>query len=92
MSRPCRSCSTAGNALAGSVTTPFFEYSGLTGECVQKGGFSYLAVTAPPGIPFPGSAVTAPGPAWGLHIIDSNLTLGDQIALVARESAAFAKR
>lgn len=83
---------TAGNALAGSVTTPFFEYTGLTGECVQKGGFSYLAVTAPPGIPFPGSAVTAPGPAWGLHIIDSNLTLGDQIALVAEESAAYAKR
>jgi len=83
---------TAGNALAGSVSTPFFEYTGLTGECVQKNGFSYLEVTAPLGIEFPGATVTVPGPAWGLHIIDSNLTLGDQIALVARESVAFAKR
>ncbi|HXU24251.1 MAG TPA: DUF3089 domain-containing protein [Tepidiformaceae bacterium] len=83
---------TAGNVLAGSVTTPFLEYTGLTGECVQKDGFSYLSVTAPAGLAFPGAAVTAPGPAWGLHIIDSNLTLGDQIALVAEESAAFAKR
>ena len=83
---------TAGNALAGSVSTLFFEYTGLTGECVQKNGFSYLEVTAPLGIEFPGATVTVPGPAWGLHIIDSNLTLGDQIALVARESVAFAKR
>lgn len=83
---------TAGNPLATSITTPFFEYTGLTGECVHKNGFSYLEVSAPKGIDFPGAAVTAAGPQWGLHIIDSNLTLGDQVALVAAESAAFASR
>jgi Protein of unknown function (DUF3089) len=75
-----------------AVSTPFVEYDGFRGQCVSAGGFSYLKITSPPGLDFPGPAITALGPQWGLHIVDSNLTLGNQLALVATETAAYLKR
>ena len=31
-------------------------------------------------------------PSWGLHTLDINLAQGDMIELIARQSAAWAKR
>ena len=78
-------------AVAG-VTTPFIAYDGFRGECVAENGFSYLKISSSSTVPFPTAAFSANGPQWGLHVVDSNLTLGDQLALVATESAAYLKR
>lgn len=80
------------------VTTPFVSVPGLlTGECVRKGGFHYLAVTvkADPADPrtdtIAGDVVQGGVIAkdWGLHLIDVNLAMGDLVKLVERQGAAW---
>ncbi len=83
------------------VTTPFVSVPGLlTGECVRKDGFHYLAVTvnADPADP---RADTIAGDVvqngviakdWGLHLIDVNLVMGDLVKLVERQAAAWTAR
>ncbi|HZZ33745.1 MAG TPA: DUF3089 domain-containing protein [Phenylobacterium sp.] len=78
--------------------TPFVSTPGLlTGECVQKNGFSYLevhvnAVPADPrtddiaGDVVQGGKVNA---AWGLHLIDANLVMGNLVDVVGAESKAW---
>ncbi|HEX3365989.1 DUF3089 domain-containing protein [Phenylobacterium sp.] len=78
--------------------TPFVSTPGLlTGECVQKNGFSYLevhvnAVPADPrtddiaGDVVQGGKVNA---AWGLHLIDANLVMGNLGDVVGAESKAY---
>jgi hypothetical protein len=78
--------------------TPFVEVPGLlTGQCVQKNGFSYLEVhvNANPADPraddINGDVVQAGkvNPAWGLHLIDANLAMGNLVAIVGAESKAY---
>jgi hypothetical protein len=78
--------------------TPFVSTPGLlTGECVQKNGFSYLevhvnAVPADPrtddiaGDVVQGGKVNA---AWGLHLIDANLVMGNLVDVVGAEGKAW---
>ena len=78
--------------------TPFVSAPGLlTGQCVQKNGFSYLevhvnAVPADPRADDITGDVMANGqvnPAWGLHLIDANLAMGNLVDIVGAESKAY---
>ncbi|HEY2358069.1 MAG TPA: DUF3089 domain-containing protein [Phenylobacterium sp.] len=80
-------------------TTPFISVPGLlTGECVDKNGFSYLQVhvNAVPSDPrtdtIEGDVVGADGKIsedWGLHLIDANLAMGNLVDIVGAESKAW---
>ena len=84
------------------LKTAFAVTPGLySAECVNSGGFNYLAVTVDPdpadvrrataeatGDVVVGGAILKD---WGLHLIDMNLTMGDMLKLVADQSAAYAK-
>ena len=70
---------------APAVTTTFISYPGLaTGTCKEKDGEGWLQVDAvvPGTRPLPKSL----GPAWGLHLIDVNVALGDLVDLVRAQS------
>lgn len=76
-----------------TVTTPFVSFPDLLeAECVQREGFSYLEVTvrADPADPriddIPGDLT----PEWGLHVVDLNVAMGDIVAMVAAQQAAYA--
>jgi pimeloyl-ACP methyl ester carboxylesterase len=78
--------------------TPFVSVPGLlTGQCVEKNGFSYLEVhvNAVPGDPrtddINGDVMAAGvvNPAWGLHLIDANLAMGNLVDIVGAESKAY---
>jgi hypothetical protein len=80
------------------IDTPFIATPGLiTTECVKKGNHHYLemrvkADPADPRIDDPGTDVMAngkPDPAWGLHLIDANVGMGDLVDVVARQGAAW---
>ena len=79
-------------------TTPFISVPGLlTGECVNKNGFSYLEVhvNAVPSDPrtdtIEGDVVIDGKIAenWGLHLIDANLEMGNLVDVVGSESKAW---
>ena len=82
----------------GKISTPFVTTPGLlSGECVSDEHGSYLAITAH-STPSDVRAQEIGGDVkigaailkeWGLHLIDVNLTMGDLIALVAQQSAAY---
>ncbi len=78
--------------------TPFVSLPGLlTAQCIDRGGFSYLAVTvnADPADPrtdsIAGDVVVdgAIRPQWGLHLVDMHLAMGNLVDIVARQSAAW---
>jgi hypothetical protein len=63
----------------------------LTGECVTRDGFSYLEVTVHGDAEDPrrddiGGDLS---PEWGLHLIDVSIAMGDIVARVAAQAAAF---
>lgn len=80
------------------VETPFVSLPGLlSAQCVNRGGFNYLAVTVH-GDPADGRTDTINGdiviagavrPEWGLHLFDMHLAMGDLVAIVGRQSAAW---
>jgi DUF3089 family protein len=80
-------------------TTPFISVPGLlTGQCVDKNGFSYLEVhvNAVPSDPrtdtIEGDVVGADGKIsedWGLHLIDAQLVMGNLVDVVGAESKAY---
>jgi hypothetical protein len=79
-------------------TTPFVEVPGLlTGQCVEKNGFSYLEVhvNANPADPraddINGDVVQEGkvNPAWGLHLIDANLAMGNLVTIVGDEAKSY---
>jgi len=78
------------------VTTPDL----VSAQCVSQGGADYLAVSvkADPADPrtdtIPGDllAMGQPVKAWGLHLVDVNLALGDLVAVVGAQSKAYGKR
>ncbi len=72
--------------------TPYVALPGLvTGECVERDGFSYLEITvqADPADPRADDVVGDLGPWWGLHMVDVQLAMGDLLALVASQSDAW---
>jgi hypothetical protein len=79
-------------------TTPFVSVPGLlSGQCVEKNGFSYLEVhvNAAPADPrtddIAGDVVQngQVNPAWGLHLIDANLAMGNLVDIVGAETKAY---
>jgi hypothetical protein len=58
-----------------------------TARCSTAGGASFLDVT-----PRHGALLihASPTPGWGLHLVDVNLALGNLIAIVHHEAAAYA--
>jgi hypothetical protein len=82
------------------ITTPFATTPGLlTTECVRKGNHHYLEVhlnsdPADPRTDDPLSDVMAqgkPDPAWGLHLNDANVGMGDLVDIVGKQAAAWKK-
>lgn len=74
-----------------SVPTPWVEYPDLyTAQCESSGGATWLQVTD-----IGSSTDTRPrvtetlGPQWGLHLDDVNLALGNLVAIVNQETAAY---
>lgn len=79
-------------------TTPFISVPGLlSAECVEKNGFSYLeihvnAVPADPRTDTIEGDVVQEGKineAWGLHLIDANLAMGNLVDIVGAEGKAW---
>jgi hypothetical protein len=82
----------------GAPPTPFLRTEGLvSAACVNRGNAGYLSVmvNADPSdartdrIPGDVAFGGAVQPAWGLHLADMNLALGDLIALVEAQAEAF---
>ncbi len=76
---------------APALPTPWVTEPDLyTGQCLSEGGASWLQVSAPI---TPGDTRTVVGqtlgPAWGLHLVDVNIALGDLVDLARTESAAY---
>jgi hypothetical protein len=85
---------------AKTIDTPFVSAPGLlSGECVDRDGFSYLSITvnADPSDPraddIAGDVVREGKVAadWGLHLIDANVAMGDLVDLVAKQAKAYTK-
>jgi hypothetical protein len=81
--------------------TPFVSVPGLlSAECVQKNGFSYLevhvnAVPSDPRTDTIAGDVVQNGQvnaAWGLHLIDANLEMGNIVDVVGAEAKAYAAK
>lgn len=82
----------------GEIGTPFVRTPGLIEtECVRRGPFSYLAMTvrADPSDArtdtVAGEVLRATGPdlSWGLHLIDTDVAMGDLVRIVRSQAAAF---
>ena len=82
-----------------TVATPYVALPGLvSGECVSKDGFDYLAVTVHPdkadpradNIPGDLLVMGQPLKDWGLHLVDVNLAMGDLVSVVGEQSKAYA--
>jgi Protein of unknown function (DUF3089) len=66
------------------VSTPWVQASVYTGRCSSAGGANVLLITGNPPLR------ALPNAAWGLHLTDANIALGDLVALVRRQAARFA--
>ncbi len=83
------------------IDTPFVTLPGmLSAQCVNRGGFSYLAITvaadpADKRTDTIAGDVMAGGKAaanWGLHLIDMHLAMGNLVDIVKSQSKAYASR
>lgn len=81
-----------------TVDTPFVALPGLvSAKCETRGAFDYLAIetNGDPADPrvddIPGDLLVmgAPLKAWGLHLVDVNLAMGDLVALVEAQGKAW---
>ncbi len=75
------------------ASTPWVSEPDLyTSRCVQHGGASWLQVDTT-GIPGDHRPVVRQvlGPAWGLHLDDINLALGNLVALVHDQAGAYTR-
>jgi hypothetical protein len=83
------------------VETPFVSLPGMIfGECVEKGNFSYLEISikADPkddraddivGDLWSGDEINE---AWGLHLIDMSLVMGNLVDVVGQQVSAYKKQ
>ncbi len=73
------------------VQTPWVTFPGLyTAQCVQSGGASWLQVDTNVAAGDPRPTVSQPlGPAWGYHLDDVNLALGNLVVDVSQEEASY---
>ncbi len=73
------------------VVTPWVTYPGLyTAQCRQSGSASWLQINTVAAASDPRPTVQPTlGPAWGYHLDDVNLALGNLVVDVARQEAAY---
>jgi hypothetical protein len=80
------------------IATSFVAVPGLlSAQCIDRGGFSYLAITvnADPADPrtdtINGDVITdgAVSAQWGLHLMDMHLAMGNLVDIVTRQSAEW---
>ncbi len=79
-------------ASGGAVETPFASVPGLlSAECVTNEHATFLEVTvhADPSDPRVDNIIGDLTPQWGLHLIDVNLAMGDLVAIVREQAAAW---
>lgn len=93
-SPPATGWSVAGTA----VPTRFARIPGLlSGECVSRGGFSYLAVHVEPGVAHGlgdyimdrDTVGDVAYPDWGMHVMDVTIVQNDLVRLVGRQVGAW---
>ncbi len=82
----------AGASPGRDITTPWVAYPGsLTARCESRDGATWLQID--PQNSYARTALTLAGAflgaRWGLHLIDVNVALGNLVALVRSESAAY---
>ncbi|MGH2885500.1 MAG: DUF3089 domain-containing protein [Solirubrobacteraceae bacterium] len=67
-------------------TTWWTEPGAYRARCSSANGANVLEIT-----PLRGAVKPAPSPtpAWGLHLLDANVALGNPVAIVDKESAAY---
>jgi hypothetical protein len=81
----------AGTIGATKLTTPWVSFPGLyTAQCESSDGITWLQVSdlGTPSDPRP-RATAAQGPAFGIHMYDVNIALGNLVADVRSEEAAY---
>jgi hypothetical protein len=75
--------------LAGSppkATTPWIEYDGgYSASCVTQNGYHVLRVAATGKVP----RLSSKNAAWGLHVDDPNLAMGNLVQLVHSETRSY---
>jgi hypothetical protein len=64
------------------------EPNSYRARCSAAGGASVLQLTALHGAQV---AHPSPDPTWGLHLLDANIALGNLVAIVKSQAAAFAR-
>jgi len=73
-----------------TADTPWLEFQGAySGGCSSADDADALQITAAPGAPKLNASPTA---AWGLHLVDGNIALGDLVALVHKQAKKFVKK
>lgn len=77
-----------------SVHTPWATFPGrYRAECKDENGASWLQVDESQNAADTRPAlVDSLGPTWGLHLVDANIAIGDQVALVRQQARAWAKQ
>ena len=77
--------------LGSSLMPPATTWAEVPGayrsSCSSANDAHVLQITPQDGAPTPPETL---GPAWGLHLLDANIALGNLIGIVAREARAFA--
>jgi Protein of unknown function (DUF3089) len=69
------------------VSTAWRAFPGsYRARCSSAGGANVLMITALGGAPV---FQPSPTPAWGLHLVDANIALGDLVGLVRRQAAVW---
>jgi Protein of unknown function (DUF3089) len=63
--------------------------NGYSARCDSTGGANVLQITPLAGAPL---FKASPTPAWGTHLVDANIALGNLIELVRTQAAAYAVR
>ena len=72
-----------------SVSTPWVEFKGAyEGSCNSSDDADVLEISS-----LGGAAVLNPVPdaTWGLHLVDANIALGDEVRLLKKQAKAYAK-
>lgn len=74
------------------ITTPWVTYPDfIQAECVQDGDFNYLELTieADPDDPRTDDIGGDLSPEWGMHLVDSNVAMGDIESMVGEQAEAY---
>ncbi len=69
--------------------TPWIQAKAYTGECSSANDANVLQITGLPGAP---NLNPVPSAAWGLHLTDANIALGDLSSLVRHQASHYVRQ